>query len=88
MHDKQFTAGARGALRLAQAAAGELGHSYVGSEHLLLGILQTEGPARCCRQEQAVTPEKLRLARRQLVGAGSPGLAPVQGLTPRARRII
>ena len=88
MHDKQFTAGARGALRLAQAAAGELGHSYVGSEHLLLGILQTEGPARCCLQEQAVTPEKLRLALRQLVGAGSPGLAPVQGLTPRARRII
>ena len=88
MYDKQFTPGARSALRLAQAAAGELGHGYVGSEHLLLGVLQAEGPARCCLQEQSVTPEKLRMALRQLVGAGSPGLAPAQGLTPRARRII
>ena len=88
MYDKQFTPGARGALRLAREAASELGHGYVGSEHLLLGVLQTEGPARCCLREQAVTPEKLRTALRQLVGVGSPGLAPAQGLTPRARRII
>ena len=88
MYDKQFTPGARGALRLAQAAAGELGHGYVGSEHLLLGVLQTEGPARCCLQEQEVTPEKVRGVLRELVGAGFPGLAPAQGLTPRARRII
>ena len=82
MYDKQFTPGARSALRLAQAAAGELGHGYVGSEHLLLGVLQAEGPARCCLREQAVTPEKLRTALRQLVadraaalGAGLTGPA-------------
>ena len=36
MYDNQFTPRAQNALRLAQAAAEELGHSYVGSEHLLL----------------------------------------------------
>ena len=37
MYDNQFTPRAQNALRLAQEAAEELGHSYVGSEHLLLG---------------------------------------------------
>ena len=40
MWKNQFTPGAQDALCLAQAAAEELGHSYVGSEHLLLGLLR------------------------------------------------
>ena len=88
MRDNQFTPGARSALRQAREAAGQLGHGYIGSEHLLLGILQEEGPARGCLQEQEVTPEKIRSVLRELVGVGSPGLAPAQGFTPRARRII
>ena len=60
MRDNQFTPGARGALRQAREAAGQLGHGYIGSEHLLLGILQEGGCARGCLQEQAVTPEKIR----------------------------
>ena len=88
MRDNQFTPGARGALRQAREAAGQLGHGYIGSEHLLLGILQEGGCARGCLQEQAVTPEKIRSVLGELVGVGSPGLAPAQGLTPRARRII
>lgn len=88
MRDNQFTPGARSALRLAREAAGQLGHGYIGSEHLLLGILQEGGPARGCLQEQEVTPEKIRSVLRELVGVGSPGLAPAQGFTPRARRII
>ena len=46
MWKNQFTPGAQDALCLAQAAAEELGHSYVGSEHLLLGLLREEGTAR------------------------------------------
>ena len=70
MRDNQFTPGARSALRLAREAAGQLGHGYIGSEHLLLGILQEGGPARGCLQEQEVTPEKLRSVLRALVGVG------------------
>ena len=40
MSDNRFTPTAREALRLSQQAAEELGHSYVGSEHLLLGLIR------------------------------------------------
>ena len=49
MYENRFTPRAQSALRLAQEAAEELGHSYVGSEHLLLGLMREEGGA-------AVTP--------------------------------
>ena len=45
MYDNRFTPRAQNALQLAQAAAEELGHSYVGSEHLLLGLLREEAGA-------------------------------------------
>ena len=40
MNENKFTPTAEEALRLAQEAAGELGHGYVGTEHLLLGLMQ------------------------------------------------
>jgi ATP-dependent Clp protease ATP-binding subunit ClpA len=53
MRANQFTQSAQSALRLAQSTAGELGHSYVGSEHILIGILSSEESiARRCLQEQ------------------------------------
>jgi len=89
MYDNQFTPRAQSVLRLAQEAAEELGHSYVGSEHLLLGLLrEEESAARRCLAEQEVTQEKAREIIVRIVGAGLPGLAPPQGLTPRAKRII
>ena len=89
MYDNRFTPRAQSALRLAQAAAEELGHSYVGSEHLLLGLLREEGgAAHRCLAEQAVTVERIRAAIVEIVGTGLAGLAPPQGLTPRAKRVI
>ena len=86
MYENRFTPRAQNALRLAQAAAEELGHSYVGSEHLLLGLLREEaGAAHRCLAEQSVTA---RAAVVQIVGTGLAGLAPPQGLTPRAKRVI
>ena len=40
MNENKFTAGAETVLRLSQEAAGELGHGYVGTEHLLLGLIR------------------------------------------------
>ena len=40
MNEIQFTPGAEDALRLSQEAAGELGHAYVGTEHILLGLMR------------------------------------------------
>ena len=89
MYENRFTPRAQNALRLAQASAEELGHSYVGSEHLLLGLLREEGgAAHRCLAEQSVTGEKAREAIVEIVGTGLAGLAPPQGLTPRAKRVI
>ena len=43
MNERKFTPRAEESLRLSQEAAGELGHGYVGTEHLLLGILKENG---------------------------------------------
>ena len=40
MNEKKFTPRAEETLRLAQEAAGELGHGYFGTEHLLLGLMR------------------------------------------------
>ena len=42
MTDSRFTSTALGAIRSAQENAARLGHSYVGSEHLLLGLASLE----------------------------------------------
>ena len=42
MNENKFTPRAEEALRLSQESAEELGHGYVGSEHLLLGLLREE----------------------------------------------
>ena len=66
---EQFTPRAQNVLRLAQAAAEELGHSYVGSEHLLLGLLREEGgSARRCLSEQGVQAERIQEEIIRMVG--------------------
>ena len=40
MMENKFTPRAEESLRLAQEAAEEMGHGYVGSEHLLLGLMR------------------------------------------------
>ena len=42
-YQNRFTERAAAALQKAQETAGELGHSYVGSEHLLTGLLKEGG---------------------------------------------
>ncbi|OUN05353.1 ATP-dependent Clp protease ATP-binding subunit ClpC [Flavonifractor sp. An92] len=89
LEGQAFTPGARRALRLAAAGAAELGHSYVGSEHLLLGLLREgQGPAAQAFSRSGVTEEKLLEAVVTAVGRGTPGIPPAQGLTPRFRRVI
>ena len=73
-------------LRSAQAAALELGHGYVGCEHLLLAMLREEedAPGRALRAS-GVEEEKTRALITRAVGRGEADLAPPQGLTPHAR---
>jgi ATP-dependent Clp protease ATP-binding subunit ClpC len=89
MNENKFTPEAEEALRLAQEAAGALGHGYVGTEHLLLGLLREEsGAAHAVLTDAGLTDELLTELVKRAVGAGLPGSNPAQGLTPRARRVV
>ena len=89
MNENKFTPRAEETLRLSQEAAGELGHGYVGTEHLLLGLMREEsGTAHQVLLEAGLTDELIVAILKRSVGAGLPGGNPAQGLTPRARRVI
>ncbi len=89
MNENRFTPGAEEALRLSQEAAGELGHGYVGTEHLLLGLMRwEEGLAHEVLLEAGLTDELVTEIIKKSVGAGLPGANPAQGLTPRAKRVV
>lgn len=89
MSENKFTDHAEEALRLAQEAASELGHGYVGSEHLLLGLIrEEEGVAHSVLLEAGLTNDMVGDIIKKSVGAGLPGGNPAQGLTPRAKRVV
>lgn len=89
MAEQKFTPRAENVLRLAQETALELGHGYVGCEHILLGLLREDGSAACrALGEAGVTEEQLREQLVRTVGHGLSGSLPSQGLTPRARSAV
>ena len=89
MNENKFSPRAEEALRLSQEAAGELGHGYVGTEHLLLGLMrESDGLAHTVLAEAGLTDDMLVEIIKKSVGVGLPGSNPAQGLTPRARRVV
>lgn len=89
MADSQFTSTALGAIRLAQENAARLGHSYVGCEHLLLGLASQEySPAACALRKAGADSHTLRCAIGQRVGIGVPACSLHQGLTPNCCQAI
>ena len=87
--ENRFTEKATNALKLAHESAIELGHSYVGSEHLLLGLLrERESVAAKALFNVGVTEEKVKKAIIDTSGQGIAGGGAPQGMTPRTKRII
>ena len=88
MNEHKFTPRAEEALRLAQEAAEDMGHGYVGTEHLLLGLLrEEEGIAHRALSECGLTDEMVCTILQRSVGTGLAG-APSQGLSPRAKSAV
>ena len=89
LNETRFTSRAQTALRLAQGCASELGHGYVGTEHLLLGLAR-EGKGVAAQVLRGVGLDAARLKEHiaRLVGVGESGSRPSQGLTPRCKRVI
>ncbi len=89
MTDSRFTSTALGAIRSAQENAARLGHSYVGSEHLLLGLASLEySPAAQALHRAGADRKTLRAGVVRRVGVGVPARCPRQGLTPHCCQAI
>ena len=86
--NEKFTQRAEIAIEAARAAAGELGHAYIGTEHLLLGILEEQdGLGAHILRREGLEREHLRRVIARESGLGCPG-APGLGLTPNARKAL
>ncbi len=86
---QRFTEKAERAIAFSQQSAVELGHNYVGTEHILLGLVK-EGTGVAARvlQVQGITEEKILREIDELIGRGeTAGETPV-GFTPRTKRVL
>lgn len=85
----RFTAKARASINLAVQAAEELGHSYVGTEHLLIGLLEEgDGVAARVLSENGVKKEKVISLVSQLISPDQTVRMEESGYTPSARRVL
>src|SRR5215468_9169548 len=86
---ERFTDRARRVVVLAQQEARLLGHDYIGTEHLLLGLLADgEGTAARALESLGVTLDAAREQVREIIGEGE---QPQQGhipFTPRAKKVL
>ena len=84
-----FTAKANLAINCAIEEASALGHTYIGSEHLLLGLLvEGSGIAYAVLQKYEVTAQRLRELLIKAVGRGMRSVLSPADITPRCRRIL
>ncbi len=89
MYENSFTEKAAAVLQSAVETAKELGHGYVGSEHILLGLLRIEGGiAGASLKEANVTVSEVLEVVADIIGTGIPTSVSAADLTPRAKKII
>jgi len=86
---EKFSERARRVLTLAQEEARNLGHNYIGTEHILLGLVrEEEGVAAKVLINLGVTLNKVRSAVEFIIGRGEKSSTGEIGLTPRAKKVI
>jgi ATP-dependent Clp protease ATP-binding subunit ClpC len=85
----KFTEGAQRALALAQECARELGHNYVGTEHMLMGLIQEHsGAAAKVLERIHITEDGVMGQIGQMVGKGDYQFTDAFGYTPRTKKVI
>ena len=85
----RFTERARRVMHFAQEEAQRLQHNYIGTEHLLLGLIrEDEGIAAKVLKSFDVDIEKVRQAVEQIIGRGDRPVSGEVGLTLRAKKVI
>ena len=85
----KFTERARKVLTLAQEEAQRFNHNYIGTEHLLLGLVREgDGVAAKVLANMGVELNKVRSAVEFIIGRGDRMVMGEIGLTPRAKKVI
>src|SRR5206468_8005712 len=86
----KFTERARKVLQLAQEEAQRFNHNYIGTEHILLGLVREgDGVAARVLNNLGIELHKVRSAVEFIIGRGDERMVMGEiGLTPRARRVI
>src|SRR5215213_7403388 len=85
----KFTERARRVLTLAQEEAQRFNHNYIGTEHLLLGLVREgDGVAAKVLANLGVQLPKVRSAVEFIIGRGETMVMGEIGLTPRAKKVI
>jgi len=86
---EKFTERARKVLTLAQEEAQRFNHNYIGTEHILLGLVREgDGVAAKVLANLSVELDKVRSAVEFIIGRGERTVTGEIGLTPRAKRVI
>jgi len=86
---EKFSERARRILTLAQEEARHLNHSFIGTEHILLGLVrEEEGVAAKVLINLGVSLSKVRSAVEFIIGRGEKSGSGEIGLTPRAKKVI
>ncbi len=84
-----FTEKANNALNLAVSSAEEMGHDYIGSEHVVLGLLKEgTGVASAVLTKLGATAESYEKLIRERVGTGTPTDLSPDAFTPRTKQIL
>lgn len=84
----KFTNRAQKAIELANEVAIELGHNYIGTEHILYGLAKEgSGVASKVLGNQEVTPDGIIDKIVELIGQENP-ISETMGFTPRTKRVI
>src|SRR5207249_3332827 len=85
----KFTERARKVLQLAQEEAQRFNHNYIGTEHILLGLVREgDGVAARVLNNLGIELHKVRSAVEFIIGRGDRMVMGEIGLTPRAKRVI
>ena len=86
---EKFSERARRVLSLAQEEAQKFNHNYIGTEHVLLGLVrETEGVAARVLSGLELELAKVRSAVEFIIGEGESPVEAEIGLTPRAKKVV
>ena len=85
----RFTESAKDVLRHSEEEARRLNHDYIGTEHLLLGLIWDSESVACrALSEMGVYRAKIRSTVEFIMGGGDPDPKKDVGLTPRAKQVL